>query len=104
MHRFNARPDVDLLYRKPLGDITYKQWELVGSNSCLSRDRNLGNWKGGAKSRGRKVGIGRVREEVWELLCFVALVCVWVHFHCYSGGCLYQGLEGLWVCMVGRLG
>jgi hypothetical protein len=34
-----------------------------------------------------------VGEEVWRLLGFVALVCVWVYFHCYRGGCLCQGLQ-----------
>jgi hypothetical protein len=32
------------------------------------------------------------KEEVWGLLGFVTLVCVWVYF-CCSGGCLCQGLQ-----------
>jgi hypothetical protein len=27
-------------------------------------------------------------EDIGELLVFVALVCVWVYFCCFSGGCL----------------
>jgi hypothetical protein len=30
IHRFNARPVVHVLYRKPLHDNIYKQWELGG--------------------------------------------------------------------------
>jgi hypothetical protein len=44
--------------------------------------------KGGTK-KGRWV-----REEVWGLLGFVALMCVRVYFHYCSGGCLCQGLQG----------
>jgi hypothetical protein len=42
-------------------------------------------------------------EEVCRLLCFVALVCVWVYFCCCSGGCLCQGLQGAGVCVVGTV-
>jgi hypothetical protein len=44
-----------------------------------------------------KLGDGRrgwwVDEEEWGLLCFVALMNVWVYFCCH-GGCLCQGLQG----------
>jgi hypothetical protein len=39
---------------------------------------------------------GRVGEEVWSLLGFVALMCVCVYF-CCNGGCLCQGLQGFGV-------
>jgi hypothetical protein len=46
---------------------------------------------------GRKMG-GWVGEEVWGLLGLVALVCVWMYFCCYSGGCrmLVSGIKGGW--------
>jgi hypothetical protein len=51
--------------------------------------------------QGRKRG-GLVWEEVWELLGFVTLVCVWVYF--CSGGCLCQGLQEARECTVGTVG
>jgi hypothetical protein len=51
--------------------------------------------KGGLK------GVGE--EDVWVLLVFVALVCVWVYLCCCNGGCLCQALEGLGVCTVGTI-
>jgi hypothetical protein len=41
-------------------------------------------------------------EEVWGLLDFVVLVCVWVYF-CCSCGCLCQGLQGLGLYTVGTV-
>jgi hypothetical protein len=49
--------------------------------------------RGGAKS-GQKGGVGWVGEEVWGLLGFVALVCIWVYLHCCSRRRLSQGLQG----------
>jgi hypothetical protein len=57
--------------------------------------------KGGIKKGGGKKRSGWVGEEVWVLLGFVALVCVWVYFCYCSGGSLCQGLQGLAFCMVG---
>jgi hypothetical protein len=37
---------------------------------------------------------GWVGENIWGLVGLGALVCVWVFFCCYSGGCLYQGYQG----------
>jgi hypothetical protein len=45
------------------------------------------------KRRGGKRS-GCVGEDVWGLLGFVALECVWVYFCCCSGGCVFQGLQG----------
>jgi hypothetical protein len=36
-----------------------------------------------------------VGEEIWGLLDFLALACVWVYFCCCSGGCLCQGFQGV---------
>jgi hypothetical protein len=51
--------------------------------------------KGGTKRGLRKSGVW-VGEEVWELLGFVPLVCVWVYF-CCSGVCFCQGFQGAMV-------
>jgi hypothetical protein len=59
--------------------------------------------KGGTKRACRKRG-GWVGEDIWRMLGFVALVCVWVYFCCYSGGCLCQKLQGLGSCTVGTVG
>jgi hypothetical protein len=40
--------------------------------------------KGGTKEGQKEEWMG---EEVWGLLGFVALVCVWMYFHCSSGWC-----------------
>jgi hypothetical protein len=55
-------------------------WELVK----VVLKRGLGNGE-----------VGRGRDM--KLLCFVALVSVWVYFCCYSGGCLCLRLQGLGV-------
>jgi hypothetical protein len=47
--------------------------------------------------RGYGKGGKCVGEMVWELLGFVALVCVWVYFCCFSGKCFCQGLQEAWV-------
>jgi hypothetical protein len=54
--------------------------------------------KGGAK---RGVWNRELEEEVWGLLGFGTLVCVWVYFRCCSGGCLCNGLQVPGVCTVG---
>jgi hypothetical protein len=51
--------------------------------------------KGGTKKKVWEKG-GWVGEEIWGLLSFVALVCVWVYFCCCSGGCFCQGFQGAW--------
>jgi hypothetical protein len=43
-----------------------------------------------------------VKEEVWGLLGFVALVCVWVYFCCC--GLEYLCHRGLELCEVGTVG
>jgi hypothetical protein len=54
-----------------------------------------------------KLGDGRrgwwVDEEEWGLLCFVALMNVWVYFCCFSGGCLCQRLYSWYSRLVSRL-
>jgi hypothetical protein len=37
---------------------------------------------------------------MWGLLGFVALVCVWVYFYCYS----VSGIAGVGLCKVGLVG
>jgi hypothetical protein len=58
--------------------------------------------EGGTKRWSWKLG-GDMGEEIWELLGFVAIVCVWVNF-CCTVGCLCQGLQGLGLCKVGTVG
>jgi hypothetical protein len=78
---------------KPLWDNIYKQWEL-GAVMVIRLVIDFGGIdKGGIKKEGGKRG-GWVGEEVWGLLGFVALVCVWVYFCCCSEGYLHQGLQG----------
>jgi hypothetical protein len=38
------------------------------------------------------------------LLCFVTLVCVWVYFCCYSGGCCVRDCRGLELCTLNTVG
>jgi hypothetical protein len=51
--------------------------------------------KGDTNGGAEKGGMG---EEIWRLLGFVGLMCVWVYF-CCSGSCLCQGLQESGVCV-----
>jgi hypothetical protein len=46
-----------------------------------------------AVKEGAEKGVELMGEEVWGLQGCGTLVCVWVSFHCGSGGCLCQGLQ-----------
>jgi hypothetical protein len=53
---------------------------------------------------GTKIDSGKVGGEVWRLLGFVALVCIWVYFFCCSGGYCVRDCRELVVCTVGTVG
>jgi hypothetical protein len=66
---------------------------------------NMETWvigKVGIKSGGGK-GHGWVEEELWVLLGFVSLMCIWVYFYCCSGRCLCYGLQGYGVYTIGTV-
>jgi hypothetical protein len=53
-------------------------WEIGKGGTIRGMDGKRGGWMG---------------EMVWDLLGFVALVCIWVCFCCCSGGCVCQGFQ-----------
>jgi hypothetical protein len=55
-------------------------------------------WKGGVK-----VGVGEWWKRCGDVE-FWGPVCVWVSFHCCSGGWLCQGFQKVGVCKVGTVG
>jgi hypothetical protein len=85
-----------MIYKKTLDDNIYKEWiRLIIDFGELVKVV----LKKGSGTRG-----GWVREEIWGLLGFVALVYVWVYFCCCIGGCLCQDLQEsgvVYSCTVG---